>query len=592
MEKQTRPENFVGDIHNKSYLESYNTNEIVSENFLADLGRTKESLNGRWNFGIDQYDTCLRAKWFEEKSVNGEGFRLPLDYSFDKWETMQIPSCWNLHQEKLFLYEGSMVFTRTFRYVNKGEDRVFIKFGAVNYIARVFLNKEYLGFHKGGSTPFYVEVTGKLQEDNRIIVVVDNTRRSVQIPCENTDWFNYGGIYRDVELIRLPETYIKDYFIHLEPGSDFKKIRVDVSVEGSVQAGNARLSLPGLNIEADIQIEKGYGTLSLECSPELWFPDSPKLYEVNLSYESDQIFDKVGFREIRARGTDILLNGERIFLKGVCCHEESVENGKAISEAEIVQNILLAKEMNCNFMRLAHYPHTERTAQIADEMGMLLWEEIPVYWAIDFENPVTLKDASNQLTELILRDRNRASVIIWSVGNENADTDYRLSFMSNLARTAKEIDPSRLISAACMTDHVNNRIHDRLIEYLDIIGINEYCGWYSPDFERLPKLFENSKPEKPVVITEFGADAKRGERGTVDDMGTEDCQENVFKKQVETLGKIPYVKGTSPWILYDFRCPRRLHYLQDYYNTKGLLTPDKKYKKRAYYIMKDFYSLK
>jgi beta-glucuronidase len=592
MKETIRPKNFVGDIHNKDYQEPYRINEFTSKDMIYDHGRAKESLNGRWSFGIDQYDTCLRAKWYEEKYKNNEGMYLPIDYSFEQWERMKVPSCWNTEEEKYLLYEGSVVYTRTFKYSNIGEGRVFIKFGAANYEAKIFLNKKYLGYHKGGSTPFYVEVTGKLEESNRILVVVNNTRKSGNVPSENTDWFNYGGLYRDVEIIRVAETFIKDFYIRLMPDSNFEKVRADVQVDGNIQNGKAILEIEELNLRKEIEVEDCKGYLEFDAKPELWCPDNPKLYTIKVIFGEDSITDKIGFREIKTEGTDILLNGQKIFLKGICSHEESVENGKAIKEAEIVENIKLAKEMNCNYMRLAHYPHTEKAAKLADEMGIMLWEEIPVYWAIDFENEITYKDAENQLSELILRDRNRASVIIWSVGNENADTDARLEFMSSLAKKAKVLDATRLVSAACMVDHQNNMIADRLAEFLDVIGINEYCGWYTPDFGKLIELFQNSKPEKPVIISEFGADARAGERGSINDLGSEDCQENVFKMQVETLGKIPYVKGTSPWILYDFRCPRRLHYLQNYYNTKGMLSADKKYKKPAFYVMKKFYSTK
>jgi beta-glucuronidase len=249
----------------------------------------------------------------------------------------------------------------------------------------------------------------------------------------------------------------------------------------------------------------------------------------------------------------------------------------------------LAKELGCNYIRLAHYPHTEKAALIADQLGIMLWEEIPVYWSIEFDNPATYLDAENQLTELIKRDKNRASVIIWSVGNENPDTDSRFRFMNSLVQKAKELDPTRLISAACLVDHINLKIADRLADRLDIIGLNEYYGWYDPDFNKLIAIFENSKPAKPVIISEFGADARAGLRGTVDDLGTEDCQLAIYQKQLATFAKIPYVKGISPWILYDFRCPRRLHQTQNYYNIKGLLSADKTHKKPAFYEVQKFY---
>jgi beta-glucuronidase len=180
-------------------------------------------------------------------------------------------------------------------------------------------------------------------------------------------------------------------------------------------------------------------------------------------------------------------------------------------------------------------------------------------------------------------------VIIWSVGNENADTDERLSFMSRLADTCRRLDATRLVSAACLVDHTELVIADRLAKSLDVIGINEYYGWYEPDFSKLPKIFENSRPGKPVVITEFGADAKTGAHGTKDDLYTEEHQLEVYRRQIEVLREIPYIKGIAPWILFNFRCPRRLHEAQNFYNLKGLLSADKTYKKPAFHAMRSFY---
>jgi beta-glucuronidase len=582
-------DNFQECIHLVDYEKAYYSKMIQGDSLICDYYREKESLNGYWNFGIDQYDNCLRSKWYEEKYYDVDGRQYPVDFSFDTWEKMKVPSCWNMQAEKYFLYEGSAVYTRTFKYKNKGEKRAFIKFGGINYEAKVFLNKQYVGMHKGGSTPFYIEVTGLLEETNRILVVANNTRKRTNVPCENTDWFNYGGIYRDVELLRLPETYIKDFTLNLVPDSNYNKIKATVQVDGSQKNGKALLEIQELKIETEIEIKDGCGSIELDTQPQLWSPENPKLYDTIVTYNDDVLTEKIGLREISVKGTEIYLNGEKIFLKGICAHEESVKNGKAVKEEEIRENYRLAKEMNCNYMRLAHYPHSEKAARIADEMGIMLWEEIPVYWAIDFANQDTYKDAENQLSELITRDRNRASVIIWSVGNENADSDERLKFMSSLAKKARELDPTRLISAACLVDLPTLKIADRLAEYVDIIGINEYYGWYEPDFSKLVKIFENSQPSKPVIISEFGADAKAGERGTKDDLHTEDGQAEVYRKQTNTLKTIPYVKGTSPWILFDFRCPRRLHTMQNYYNIKGLLSADKSYKKPSFYIMQKFY---
>ena len=512
--------------------------------------RHKEFLNWLLNFQIDQYDTCIRSKWYEESYKNDKGRYQPIDYSFDSWQTIRVPSCWNTEDERFYYYEGPAVYTRKFRYENRGEQRVFIKFGAVNYEAKVFLNKKFVEMHRGGSTPFYLEVTGLLEEMNRILVVADNTRKAEAVPAKNTDWFNYGGIYPDVEIIRLPETFIQDYSVGLVPGTGFQQIKAEIVVNGTQTDGEAMLEIAEFGIQQKLSLKNGKADVILNASPELWSPENPRLYEVKITYMADSVTEQIGFREIQTSGTKVFLNGKQIFLKGICAHEESVPNGKAVTDEEIRENFRLAKEMNCNFMRLAHYPHTEKAAQIADQMGIMLWEEIPVYWAIDFANPQTYENAEKPINGINSPGQEPASVIIWSVGNENADTDERLQFMSSLAVKAKQLDNSRLVSAACLVDHTKLMIADRLAAYLDIIGINEYYGWYAPDFNELIQLLDNSNPQKPVVITEFGADALKGARGTADDMGTEDCQLDIFRKQTETLGNIPYIQGTSPWILF------------------------------------------
>ncbi len=573
----------------EAYMKEYFEKLVTADDMIYDRFRKKESLNGHWHYSVDQYDTCIRAKWYEEHYYDEGGNSLPVDFSFDEWEMMTLPCCFNTFSDLYKLYDGSMIFTRKFLYVRqKDDERMILKIGAANYLCRVFLNKKYVGMHRGGSTPCYFDLTDLLEHENRILIQVDSTRRNNQVPALDTDWFNYGGIYRDIELIRVPKVHVKEFRIALEPDSSFKKIRVLVRMSEEI-TGTAILTIRELGIEKEIPVLGGQGELLLDAEPEVWSPENPKLYDVELSCEGDEVRDRVGLREIRVRGMDILLNGKPVFLHGISCHEDSVPNGKGLTDEERIENIRIAKELGCNFMRVAHYPHHERMAQLADELGILLWEEIPVYWNINFDSEDTYQDAENQLKELIHRDYNRASVIIWSVGNENEDTDSRLQFMGNLAKCAHELDHTRAVSAACLVNFKKNAIEDRLEQHLDIIGLNEYCGWYTADLKMLPALFANSKPQKPVIVTEFGADAYAGLHGTVTDKGTEECQAFVYEKQIETIRNISYIKGMTPWILYDFRCPRRTSVNQKYYNTKGLLSADKKYRKQAFYVLQNFY---
>jgi beta-glucuronidase len=601
-----KTENYNADIHNADYLAEYREILLEHDTLVNIVGRETEPLNGKWHFCADPYDTCRRAHWFKEVRHNDKGAEQPVDWDFDVWERTAVPGTWNVRKPELFWYEGSGIYMRTFRYTPKeAGERALIIFEGAAYEASVFLNGVFLGTHDGGSTPFTVDVSGTVKTDgeNRLIVVVDARRSPARVPMDNTDWFNYGGLYRDVYLARVPGVYIKDWFVRLVPDGTFSKIRADIEIGGV--AGNesggrkAVLDIPELGLKEEITLHHnaGSGVFALETGRlSLWSPENPKRYDVSIRLlpedggtGGDLVRDRIGFREIKRRGQDILLNGKKIFLKGVCVHEDHVLLGKTTTPEIIRETIRDVKEMNGNYLRLAHYPHDRRFAQIADEEGVLLWEEIPVYWAIAFGNKNTYRDAENQLAELIKRDRNRAGVIIWSVGNENPDTDERLAFMSGLTKKARELDETRLVSAACLVNHTKLKIEDRLSEFTDIIGINEYYGWYDPDFDKLSRLLSNSSPDKPVMITEFGAGARSGQRGSVNDLFSEDYQRALYLKQIATFKRYPFIAGLSPWILYDFRCPRRFNRYQEGFNRKGLIDADRKTKKLAFFVMRDFY---
>lgn len=590
MSTKEHADNLIEHIHSETYEAKYNLQNLNHTGMLCVAGRQREQLNGRWYFTVDPYDTGLRAAWYQPPAVDKQGNRLPWDYDADDGETVTVPSCWNMCKPEYFYYEGSAWYAREFTYIpdNSGE-RVFLRIGAAYYSTMVFLNHTFLGNHFGGSTPFFVEITEHLKQTNLIQVCVNNTRTLDRVPARNTDWFNYGGLYRDIEFFRVPAAFIKTFQMYLAPDNNFNQLVVKVAVSDPAAQDSVRVCIPELGIKYAVALKDGKGEGIISASPELWSPEHPKRYAVEATFRQDRVTDQIGFRQIHVEGTTILLNGNPIFLRGICVHEDDAHTGKTSSRADIVRRFQHAKELGCNFLRLAHYPHHELAAEIADEVGLLLWEEVAVYWAIDFTNPATYNDAENQLKELILRDFNRASVIIWSVGNENADTDARLAFMSGLAKTAKTVDPSRLVSAACLVNHQKIKIEDRLADFLDVIGVNEYYGWYNPNYDELVQLGQNSNPGKPVIITETGADARAGEHGSRSDKFTEEYMEEVYKRQIAVIRTLDYVKGMSPWILYDFRASRRFNRFQQGFNRKGLISSDKQTKKLAFYVLQQFY---
>jgi beta-glucuronidase len=158
-----------------------------------------------------------------------------------------------------------------------------------------------------------------------------------------------------------------------------------------------------------------------------------------------------------------------------------------------------------------------------------------------------------------------------------------------LARTARAADPARLVGAACLINREQFRIEDRLTEHLDVIGVNEYFGWYEPDFAGLERLLQGSRPDKPVIISETGADALSGHRGAESELFTEDCQAHIYRRQIELLREAPYVCGMTPWLLYDFRSERRHTVFNRGYNRKGLIAEDKTTRKLAFQVLADHY---
>ncbi|HWA85367.1 MAG TPA: glycoside hydrolase family 2 TIM barrel-domain containing protein, partial [Opitutus sp.] len=254
-------------------------------------------------------------------------------------------------------------------------------------------------------------------------------------------------------------------------------------------------------------------------------------------------------------------------------------------------------ELGCNFLRLAHYPHNEFMARTADEMGLLLWEEVPVYWTIEFDNPGTLANARAQLTDLVTRDRNRASVIVWSVANETPVNDARTKFLKNLVDLARSLDATRLVSAAMEVttdpaDPNHKIVNDPFGAYTDLLSFNEYFGWYVGLPDDIAKVRWTFGYNKPVFISEFGAGALAGFHADKLTRWSEEWQADVYEKQLAMLSKIPQWRGASPWILCDFRSPRRpLPGIQDGYNRKGLIGQTGQ-KKAAFYVLQKFYAAK
>ena len=574
-------------------------------------GRDVTSLNGDWNYIIDvqeegYYDYRMNVtRWGFFQNAKPRRPEELIEYDFDKAATMKIPGDWNTQDERLFFYEGTVWFKRSFNWTKVAGRRTLLYFGAINYEAHVYVNGTKVGSHVGGFTPFNFDVTNQLREgDNFVIVKVDNKRHAEDVPTQIFDWWNYGGITRDVLLVSVPETYIENYTLALDPhaldaqtGKKAKKGALPINFSlrlNRPEAGQTvTLAIPELKLKQTLTTdEEGCIAATLKAKPQLWTPENPKLYKVELTLAGETLADEIGFRTITTRGKQILLNGEPIFLRGISIHDEKPNGGGRTNSVEDSHTLLTwAKELGCNFVRLAHYPHNENTIREAERMGILVWSEIPVYWTIAWTNPATFDNARQQLTDMISRDQNRANVIIWSIANETPHGADRENFLSRLATHARELDNTRLISMAMevtSASNYHNRLNDNMNKYVDVISFNQYIGWYR-DVNDAPKMTWEVPYEKPVIVSEFGGGAKYGYRGPKNQRWTEEFQENLYRENVAMLEKIDGLSGTTPWILKDFRSPRRvLDGIQDYYNRKGLYS-DKGERKLAFYVMKEWY---
>ncbi len=586
---------------------------LAQESLLVNAyNRNSTSLNGSWKYIVDPYENGFynyRYEPFENQKNPGKGAFFTnstpenksdlVEYNFDESDIIAVPGDWNTQKEKLFYYEGTIWYKKSFNYslANKN-NRLFVYFEASNYQTDVYLNGKKLGKHVGGFTPFNFEITDLLKDkDNFLIVKVDNKRLKDGVPTLNTDWWNYGGLTRGVKLIETSSNFIQDYFIQLDP-KDATIITGNVRLNGkNISNQQVKIKIPELGINKEfISDEKGKVSFKIPIKKiNYWSIQSPKLYQVTIETKGDQTEDQIGFRSIKTKGSKILLNGEEVFLKGISIHEESpIRGGRGHSEADARQLLHWAKELGCNYVRLAHYPHNEHMVRLADKMGILVWEENPVYWTISWENGHTFLNARNQLTEVINRDKNRAAVIIWSMANETPTSAARTDFLSRLAVHTRKLDPTRLISAALeQTNYQGSSairtIDDPFAEVVDILSFNQYIGWYDGLPEKSRKIAWKIEQDKPVLISEFGAGAKFGFHADKDTRWSEEYQENLYKETLNMIDKIEQLSGFSPWILVDFRSPRRvLPKIQDGWNRKGLISEDGK-KKKAFHILENYY---
>jgi beta-glucuronidase len=596
-------------------------------------GRDYESLNGVWQAVIDPYDRGALAG-IAPRAVEPKTPADLAEFSFENGLTLEVPGDWNTQDPRLVFYTGVVWYKRTFEHAKKPGLRTFLYFGAANYKSSIYVNGLLVGEHEGGHTPFNFDISDQLVDGQNLLVVrVDSQRDAEDIPTPMTDWHNYGGITRDVLLVHVPETHISAYELRLE-GEPGDRIVGFLEATGPGLPARVTISIPELHLETTTIVgADGRVAIDLPATPQRWSPTAPHLYQVRIGLNGQTIEDAIGFRTVSTANGEILLNDAPIYLRGISIHDETLDGGgRSNSIAHAEATLDLAKQLGCNFVRLSHYPHPEALARVADRLGLLVWAELPVYWNVAFANEDTLERGRRMFSELIDRDRNRASVVIWSLGNETPAGEDRNRFFAALADHVRQEDPSRLLSAALLTGSEalgpfvmryylpallgwNRsewifRVDDGLEKIVDVPAINQYFGWYysgalafatpfSSEYARgvmldnMDRIRFVTEGGKPLIVSELGAGAKAGLHAEPGEMRvySEEYQAEVYRRQLTMLEDQSAVRGISPWILKDFRAPLRLYQgVQDYWNRKGLVSETGE-KKLAFRVLQEHYAM-
>lgn len=587
--------------------------------------RKTVDLNGTWKFNPDPYQRCRQQQWWLKEGDNSGFFPC---FNLDGLWDIEVPSTWKKAFKKLEWYDGHANYVKEFSLPEVPEDmEAFLVFDGVTYKSDVYLNGHTVGSHDWGYSPFQMRVTGLLEKTNRLFVLVDNFMREDRVPGVRCDWNNDGGITGEVSLIFVPKTYVANFRTETKLVDDAVVVSVDLQVSNHDEDASGALpvtvSIPELDVSDTVDVPVN-GTARVEFSMarsaiELWCPENPKLYQTRIQTEFETVEDAIGYREVRTEGAQVLLNGEAIRLYGVAVHSEFPETGRTPTDAGIELMLKKARELGCNFLRCAHYPYADKFARAMDRAGMLWWEEVPVYWLTHVHEEPQLGYALGMLRDMIVRDWNRASLLIWSVSNECAGDGSAAGSHRDLSggnypywvkacELVRDLDPSRLISSADSGhrrttengwtpgagDLFDTAIQgqdwhpghpDAFYELLDVLGANLYVTNPGDNPIATDKFVDMLRRfNKPLMITEFGSmsatdDALEGREST--DLGHPERHAVILREAYEAMAKHPEIMGYVPWALMDVRVPMHWRWYNRGTGTFAYGLMDNQYQEKA-----------
>lgn len=541
------------------------------------------------------------------------------------WQRVPVPGAWQKYAERYDIFEGVCWYAREFEVDDlTSGDRAFLRFGAVNYLCRVFLNGVEVGGHEGGYTEFVVNATAAMTRGrNHLAVMVDNRATTIKWPpC--LGYFNYGGIHRGVTLEILAGPCLESPVISArwDHGAGTLTAAGTVWVpaasgpQGSPPApGQAKLEVSlechGRTARAAVDAQGRYH-LSLAIPDALpWSPTEPALSQARLvlmeeGRQKDARELEAGFRTIRCDQGNLTLNGSPLELRGICYVYDSPASGLVMTEDQLAQDIGLIKELGCNAVR-CHYPMDELFYRLCDRAGLLVWIEPPVYCyhpASDacntgFSLPAWHELALGMVSEMIATGRVHPSVAIYGIGNEcNSEHPEAQAFFRSLAERIRSEDPDRLVSYAALYGKVGP-----LGEIVDVLGVNSYFGWYDKVFvdplgspkgagpgqarpepgpesvalepidlsamrAMLDKVMAGLPRRVALLLTEFGADSVAGYCSRGLDLWSEDYHARLLQKVTALAEEYPRIVGTFPFCFSDYRDPSKVH--NGYWNELNL----------------------
>jgi beta-glucuronidase len=558
------------------------------------------SLDGFWGFRTDPDNVGWGQEWFR-------GLR---DVT-----PIAVPASWNDQFEDLRDYCGTAWYQTQFDVPADfaSSRRTRLRFGSVNYLAEVWLNGTLLGKHEGGHLPFEFDVNGKVRPENNVLVVrVDcalapdrvppgnippnslDTFSNKQFPDTSFDFFPFAGIHRPVMLYSTPAQSIADLSVQTAIQGGMGRVRVHLDATPGM-AGTARFTLQGhgAEVKAEAPISGGKAEAELVVpNAAFWGPGEPNLYQlkaelVRSGAVSDRYSLKVGIRTIEVSGDKLLINGKPVYLKGFGRHEDFPVAGRGYMAPLIVKDYSIMRWMGANSFRTSHYPYSEQMMDIADQLGILVIDETPAVGLFFAEEGLDrrLNLCQQYIRDLIARDRNHPCVIMWSVANEPHSTRLGAKeFFHTLYKTAKSLDDSRPVTLVNLAG-----VWEEAFEYMDVLCVNRYNGWYSEPGEikdgivllsaELDKIHAAFK--KPMIMTEFGADAIAGHHAQPPEMFSEEYQAEMITAYHNLFKTKPYMVGEHVWNMCDFKTAQAVHRPSSL-NHKGVFTRDRRPKLAAH----------